>query len=170
MEKRKLSKIPRTPASDEMLQIAKETDKHYIATVENMEEEILMITFYPVRKLKKEKREAQMRTFFSKDDYITQDLSVEKTKWIIASFDMMNCTQPYTYRYQRTGEKSIWVIIPNVRFVKNEDHEKTEHFFAKWRLESDSNEWHSIDRFQNEVKKRRLEEKHAKETEPIDRL
>ena len=170
MEKRKLSKIPRTPASDEILRIAKETSKHYVATVEKMEEKILMITFYPVRRLKKGKREAQMRTFFSKDDYITQDLSVEKTKWITASFDMMNCTQPYTYHYQRTGENGIWVIIPNVRFAKIEDHEKTEHFFDEWRSKSDSNEWHSIDRFQDEVKKRRLEEKHAKETEPIDRL
>lgn len=44
-----------------------------------------MVTFYPIRKLKRGKKDAQLRTFFSKNDYISQDLTVEKVKWLTAA-------------------------------------------------------------------------------------
>lgn len=81
MEKRKLAKIPREEASDEMVRFAERAAGTHIVTTRDIEKDLLMVTFYPIRKLKKGKKDAQLRTFFSKNDYISQDLTVEKVKW-----------------------------------------------------------------------------------------
>ena len=80
MEKRKLAKIPREEASDEMVRFAERAAGTHIVTTKDIEKDLLMVTFYPIRKLKKGKKDAQLRTFFSKNDYISQDLTVEKVK------------------------------------------------------------------------------------------
>lgn len=82
MDKRKLSKIPQETASDEMLKFAERATGTHIVTCTEIEKDLLMLMFYPVKGLKKGKREARIRTFFSKTDYITQDLSVSKVKWM----------------------------------------------------------------------------------------
>ena len=87
MEKRKLAKIPREEASDEMVRFAERATGTHIVTTKDIEKDLLMVTFYPIRKLKKGKKDAQLRTFFSKNDYISQDLTVEKVKWLTAAFD-----------------------------------------------------------------------------------
>lgn len=76
MEKRKLAKIPREEASDEMVRFAERAAGTHIVTTKDIEKDLLMVTFYPIRKLKKGKKDAQLRTFFSKNDYISQDLTV----------------------------------------------------------------------------------------------
>ena len=91
MDKRKLSKIPRETASDEMLKFAERATGTHIVTCTEIEKDLLMLMFYPVKGLKKGKRGARIRTFFSKTDYITQDLSVSKVKWLTAALDRMDC-------------------------------------------------------------------------------
>lgn len=106
MDKRKLSKIPQETASDEMLKFAERATGTHIVTCTEIEKDLLMLMFYPVKGLKKGKREARIRTFFSKTDYITQDLSVSKVKWLTAALDRMDCIgEFYEYHYDWDTEK-----------------------------------------------------------------
>ena len=91
MDKRKLSKIPRDPATPDMIRMAKRLGgMTHIMTARLLEDEkILQLTFYEISKLKQGKSEAAFRTFLSDSDYITQDLKVSKVKWLTAAFDGM---------------------------------------------------------------------------------
>ena len=83
MEKRKLAQIPREEATDEMVRFAERAAGTHIVTTRDIEKDLLMVTFYPIDKLKKGEKGAQLRTFFSKNDYISQDLASERVKWRI---------------------------------------------------------------------------------------
>lgn len=168
MDKKKLSQIPREEASDEMLLFSERVTGTHIVTSKIVENNVLMLTFYPVADLKKGKREAQIRTFFSKTDYITQDLSVEKKKWLTASFGHMECLSLYEYHWDSKTMKH-W-HTPNMFFWTDADLDKMREFFKEFSSDNDELEWTAVYRFQNIIMKRRLEEKHAKETNPIDRL
>lgn len=87
MEKRKLSALPRPEATAEMVEMADRLDgMEHIVTAELVDDnKILLLNFYEVSKLKKGKTEAAFRTFLSSDDYITQDLSQSKVKWLTDS-------------------------------------------------------------------------------------
>lgn len=87
MEKRKLAQIPREEATDEMVRFAERAAGTHIVTTRDIEKDLLMMTFYPIDKLKKGEKSAQLRTFFSKNDYISQDLTAERVKWLTAAFD-----------------------------------------------------------------------------------
>lgn len=91
MEKRKLSAIPRMEATPEMVEMADRMPgiKHMVTAELVEDSKILLLNFFEVSKLKKGKTEAAFRTFLSSDDYITQDLSVSKVKWLTAAFDNM---------------------------------------------------------------------------------
>ncbi|MDB8774704.1 MULTISPECIES: hypothetical protein [unclassified Ruminococcus] len=89
MEKRKLAKIPREEATDEMVRFSERAAGTHIVTTKDIEKDLLMVTFYPIRNLKKGEKSAQLRTFFSKNDYISQDLTTEKVKWLTAAYDRM---------------------------------------------------------------------------------
>ena len=101
MEKRKLAKIPSEEASDEMVRFSDRATGTHIITTREIEKDLLMLNFYPIKGLKKGKKEAQIRTFFSKNDYITQDLTTEKVKWLTAAFDRMDCISLYEYHWDR---------------------------------------------------------------------
>ena len=66
MEKRKLAQIPREEATDEMVRFAERAAGTHIVTTRDIEKDLLMMTFYPIDKLKKGEKSAQLRTFFSK--------------------------------------------------------------------------------------------------------
>lgn len=90
MKKRKLSAIERPKATPEMIEKARElNDIKYIAEPKLIDNTILVINFFSISDLKEGSIAATFRTFLSKDDYITQDLTKDSTKWITASFDMM---------------------------------------------------------------------------------
>lgn len=101
MEKRKLAKIPREEASEEMVRFAERAAGTHIVTTRDIEKDLLMVTFYPIGKLKKGEKGAQLRTFFSKNDYISQDLTSERVKWLTAAFDRMECIHLYEYHWDR---------------------------------------------------------------------
>lgn len=128
MDKRKLSKIPRETASDEMLKFAERATGTHIVTCTEIEKDLLMLMFYPVKGLKKGKRGARIRTFFSKTDYITQDLSVSKVKWLTAALDRMDCIgEFYEYHYDWDTEKRTY--IPKMFFWTDGDLEREKNFF-----------------------------------------
>lgn len=109
MKKRKLAKIPREEASDEMVRFAERAAGTHIVTTKDIEKDLLMVTFYPIRKLKKGKKDAQLRTFFSKNDYISQDLTVEKVKWLTAAYDRMYDISLYEHHwdYKESTGRSV---------------------------------------------------------------
>ena len=113
MEKRKLAKIPREEASDEMVRFAERAAGTHIVTTKDIEKDLLMVTFYPIRKLKKGKKDAQLRTFFSKNDYISQDLTVEKVKWLTAAYDRMYDISLYEHHWDYKESTGRWT--PNAR-------------------------------------------------------
>lgn len=108
MEKRKLSTLPRPEATAEMVEMADRLDgMEDIVTAELVEDnKILLLNFYEVSKLKKGKTEAAFRTFLSSDDYITQDLSQSKVKWLTAAFDNIQGFRLWEYKWdQKNMEK-----------------------------------------------------------------
>ena len=64
MEKRKLAKIPREEASDEMVRFAERAAGTHIVTTKDIEKDLLMVTFYPIRKLKKGKKRRSVKNIF----------------------------------------------------------------------------------------------------------
>lgn len=64
MEKRKLAKIPREEASDEMVRFAERAAGTHIVTTKDIEKDLLMVTFYPIRKLKKGKKRRSVKNVF----------------------------------------------------------------------------------------------------------
>ena len=168
MEKRKLSTLPRPEATAEMVEMADRLDgMEHIVTAELVEDnKILLLNFYEVSKLKKGKTEAAFRTFLSSDDYITQDLSQSKVKWLTAAFDNIQGFRLWEYKWDQKTWKSEH--IPKVFIWTAEDKGIMESFFKAYRKDTDENVWNAIDRFQDKVKAERLAEKHRKVLAPID--
>lgn len=149
MEKRKLSALPRPEATAEMVEMADRLDgMEHIVTAELVDDnKILLLNFYEVSKLKKGKTEAAFRTFLSSDDYITQDLSQSKVKWLTAAFDNMQGFRLWEYKWDQKTWKSEH--IPKVFIWTAEDKSIMENFFKAYRKETDENVWNAIDRFQD---------------------
>lgn len=87
MDKRKLAKIPLEEATQDMVNIAAiSKNLYYIITARLIEDnKILLLNFYEIATLRKNKTGAVIRTFLSADDYITQDLTSSKVKWLTSS-------------------------------------------------------------------------------------
>lgn len=66
MDKRKLSKIPQETASDEMLKFAERATGTHIVTCTEIEKDLLMLMFYPVKGLKKENVKHESEHFFQR--------------------------------------------------------------------------------------------------------
>ena len=73
MDKRKLSKIARDPATPDMIKIARRLGgmTHMVTARLFEDKKILQLTFYEISKLKQGKSEAEFRTFLSDSDYST---------------------------------------------------------------------------------------------------
>jgi len=150
MEKRKLAKIPREEASDEMVRFAERAAGTHIVTTKDIEKDLLMVTFYPIRKLKKGKKDAQLRTFFSKNDYISQDLTVEKVKWLTAAYDRMYDISLYEHHWDYKESTGRWT--PNMFFWTDADIDRMRSFFKEWSTEKDVKDWTAVERFQDMVR------------------
>lgn len=166
MDKRKLSAMPRVEATPEMVEMADRMPgiKHMVTAELVDDNKILLLNFFEVSKLKKGKTEAAFRTFLSSDDYITQDLSVSKVKWITAAFD--NMQNFHIWHHEWDGNK--YLHIPLVFIWSANDKEIMEKFFRSYSRKQDESVWDAIRRFQDEVKDARLAEKHRKVLAPID--
>lgn len=166
MDKRKLSAMPRVEATPEMVEMADRMPgiKHMVTAELVDDNKILLLNFFEVSKLKKGKTEAAFRTFLSSDDYITQDLSVSKVKWITAAFD--NMQNFHIWHHEWDGNK--YLHIPLVFIWSANDKEIVEKFFRSYSRKQDESVWNAIGRFQDEVRDARLAEKHRKVLAPID--
>ena len=150
MEKRKLAKIPREEASDEMVRFAERAAGTHIVTTKDIEKDLLMVTFYPIRKLKKGKKDAQLRTFFSKNDYISQDLTVEKVKWLTAAYDRMYDISLYEHHWDYKESTGRWT--PNMFFWTDADIDRMRSFFKEWSTEKDARDWTAVTRLRRNQK------------------
>lgn len=171
MDKKVLSVIPRQSATEKMIKTADRLDGfNYFVTAELIEEgTIVMIHVYQVSKLKKGKRNAEFRTFLSKDDYINQELNSEKVHWFTSSFSMMNDFNAYGSLWNNKTKK--WEYHDVVYFRSKEEKEVLSGFFKEYSEADDKfNPWSAVYRFQEKVKEKRLEVRHKKETDPIDQL
>ena len=140
MEKRKLSAIAREKASEDMIEIAgRLKGMRHIVTAQMVEDNrILLLTFYNISDLANGKEGAAFRTFLSHEDYITQDLRVEKVKWLTASFSMMNEFNVYESTWDKEKialyERSLFLFVPmrnrslSQHFLKNTQGRKMEQF------------------------------------------
>lgn len=136
----------------------------YIVDAKLVDENILVMNFFEVSELRERKTVATFRTFLSKDDYVTQDLTKDSTKWITASFDMMQGIGFYRTiwdeqkrEYRDDFSAYIW-----------SGQDVIETFFISYKKHESDTIWNLIRRFQNKVKDERLEQKHRKVLDPID--
>lgn len=174
MDKRKLAAVPREPATEAMIDTARRLCgiKHIVTARYHEDMKILQLTFYEVRMLISGKPDAAFRTFLSDSDYITQDLKVSKVKWLTASFAMMD---GFLYEHSHWNDKTNrWEYTPAVYINSKQDLQAMERFFHDDIRPEDSLRgiypWVAIARFQTRVMDNRLEARHKKETDIIDKL
>ena len=163
MNKRLLSRIEKPKASENMIRLAKRTDgDRYIATAKIIDvdgEKILLLNFFQRSELVKEKTGAAFRTFISRSDYITQDLSSARVKWKTGSFKSI-----LGWYWWNTKEKGH-----DVTFASDSDFISAKYYMKAYLEGEDPNVWDAIWKFQDEVLDRRLKAKHKKETDKIDK-
>lgn len=175
MNKRKQGKIPRREATAEMIQAAGQIREAYIAATEMLEGDMLVLTVWETKGLRKGERGALFRTFMEADDYITQDLTTAATRWRTANFYNMrfdtrtggecNQIELFSERY-RDG---YWHYKSRTFFWTDQDQERILNFLEKFQKKESRNVWELLERYQGDIQKQRLEERHRKETDQIDR-
>lgn len=165
MEKRKLSAIERPKATPEMVEKAGELNEiKYIIDTELVDKNIVVMNFFAVAELREGKTTAAFRTFLSEDDYITQDLTNDNTKWLTASFDMMQDIGFYRIIWDEQERK----CRDNFSVYIWSGQDVIESFFKSYKKHASDTIWNLIRRFQDKVKDERLEQKHRKVLDPID--
>lgn len=172
MDKRALLAIPRPALTDknkEMPLLA--SNMCYLATASRQEiggNDTLIINFF--RKEEKELKSA-FRTFCQMDDYITQDLSTDRTKWKTGAIDYLT---GYLYWHRNSGN----IVIASV-----EEREAILSFLQDFRRMHgiddqqraiphgavvDSEVENRIDEYQGVIKEWKLQARHKKEKAEID--
>ena len=163
MNKRALSKLERPAATEEMLRLAERTDgDKYIATAKIIDidgEKILLLNFFLRSQLAKKKTEAAFRTFISRSDYITQDLTSTRVKWKTGSFKSM-----LGWYWWNTNERGYDVV-----FASDSDFISARYYMKSYLKGEKQNVWDAIWRFQDKVIDVRLKARHKKETDKIDK-
>ncbi len=107
MDKKRLRSIERPQAKEEYFSQAKTaSDFQYLAEIQQIED-VMQIAFFRTENLILGKKEADARLFVSADDYITQDLTSVKVKWVKSRVD---CVTHYDWNYNKP-----W--LGNVGFV-----------------------------------------------------
>lgn len=173
MDKRALSAIPRPVLTDknkEMLLLA--PHMCYLVTASRQEIkgiDTLIINFF--RAEKKELKPA-FRTFCQPEDYITQDLTTEKTKWKTGAIDHLT---GYLYWYQNGGnivvasiEERTTILDFLYEFKKKHGIKDYERYTGQSGAITDTELEDRIDEYQNKIKEWRLQKKHNKEIAWID--
>ena len=89
--------------------------------------------FYEIATLREGKTQAAFRTFMSKSDYITQDLTASKIKWKTASFENMNNCCLWDVSWNK--EKEDLEYTSKVFIYSARDQNTIEEFFKVLRTE-----------------------------------
>lgn len=173
MDKRALSAIPRPVLTDknkEMLLLV--PNMSYLATATRQDisgVDTLIINFFHAEK--KDLKPA-FRTFCQPEDYITQDLTVDKTKWKTGA---INYLTGYLYWYRNGGN----IVMASVEeretilgflydFKKRNDVKDYQRIMAQGRSVVDTEVEDRIDEYQDTIKEWKLQKKHGKEKAEID--
>lgn len=153
MNKRILAKIK--PAKAPVQMTLADHGAKYVVNAEYLED-LLCVTFFEVREQQDTCAGPKLRTFFdfSNDDYITQDMSSSKTKWLTGKIDAVTSTD-----YWRMDR----------RFVIDEESKKIiEDAFP---ADDPSTHWIvRIYKWQNGILKKRREERYKAELAPTDEV
>ena len=168
MDKRKLAKIPLEEATQDMIDMAvMSKNLYYIITASLIEDnKILLLNFYEIATLRKNKTGAVIRTFLSADDYITQDLTSSKVKWLTSSF--VNMDRSFTDSHYNNKTKHLECIDRTI-FRTQEELNMVYNFISGGRrTKEDSDIWREIYSYQNKILADRLAAKHAKELAAVD--
>ena len=172
MDKRALSAIPRpilTDKNKEMLLLV--PHMCYLTTASRQEvngNDTLIINFF---RAEENELKPAFRTFCQIDDYITQDLTTDKTKWKTGAIDYLT---GYLYWHRNSGN----IVIASVS-----ERQKILDFFSDFRKKYgiddqqkliphgsavDSEIENRIDEYQNRIKEWKLQAKHNREKAEID--
>lgn len=172
MDKRSLSAVPRpslTKKNKQMLLLVPHMS--YLATADRREingEDTLIINFFHAEE---KELKPEFRTFCQMDDYITQDLSMDKTKWKTGA---INHLTGYLYWYRNSGN----IVIASIR-----ERNKILGFLRDFRKRNgigdheidipkgaavDSEVENRIDEYQNTIKGWKLQKRHREEKADID--
>ena len=153
MDKKKLRNIERPNASEEYFSQAKRVEGlRYLAEVKQIED-IMQIAFFPVKGLIENQRNADARILISADDYITQDLTIAKTKWLKGRID---CVTHYEWNY-----KKPW--LGDIGFVDDESRKIFVERFGETEKPRHSTPWPNLYKWQSEVLERKRKERYEDE-------
>lgn len=172
MDKRALSAIPRPTLTDknrEMQQLIQKMS--YLVTASRQEiagRDTLIINFFQAGK---DGLKPQFRTFCQMDDYISQDLTTDKTKWKTGA---INSLAGYLYWH----ENGVNIVIASVG-ERNEILDFLRDFRKTYGIDDqrmiiakgsvvDSEVKNRIDEYQDSIKEWKLRERHSKEKAEID--
>lgn len=172
MDKRALSAIPRPTLTDknrEMLLLV--SNMCYLVTASRQEiggNDTLIINFF---RAEEKELKPSFRTFCQMDDYITQDLSTDKTKWKTGAIDYLT---GYLYWHRNSGNiviasaaerEVILFFLQDFRRMHGIDDQQRviPHGAAV-----DGEIENRIDEYQGKIKEWKLQERHKKEMAEID--
>ncbi|MDD2979569.1 MAG: PcfJ domain-containing protein [Hespellia sp.] len=167
MDKRKLSKIPRPefPEIDNGLIERLPAEIKHIVTSTFIDDEILILNFF-----EKKSRNPVMRTFFTDEDYITQDLTQSKTKWITSGFYSWTNTKLDVMLTKSSWNRNEWTHKECVFVASDFDKQLIDDFFMIYAKDGDDCAWEKVYRYQEHARSVRRELKYKKETDPIDAI
>ena len=166
MNKRVLSKLPRKTLSIHTPGRRKDYLEYYIHAQLVEDGSVLMLHFYDAKKVKEGQREASFRTFISHEDYINQELNVEGIKWTTSSLWNKGIYYRRYWAYQSKYNKDTSLYI-----CSKEEKEIMSEFLKGYIKEEDEYvPLEALFRYQQGIMDKKLELRHRKETDPIDRL
>ncbi|WP_300782002.1 PcfJ domain-containing protein [uncultured Acetatifactor sp.] len=172
MDKRALSAIPRPALTDKNKEMPLlVSNMCYLATASRQEiggNDTLIINFF--RKEEKKLNPA-FRTFCQMDDYITQDLSTDRTKWKTGAIDYLT---GYLYWHRNSGNIVIASVAEREVILSFlQDFRRTHGIDDQQRAIPhgavvDSEVENRIDEYQGVIKEWKLQARHKKEKAEID--
>ena len=172
MDKRALSAIPRPALTDKNREMPLlVSNMCYLATASRQEiggNDTLIINFF--REEDKELKPA-FRTFCQMDDYITQDLSTDRTKWKTGAIDYLT---GYLYWHRNSGNIVIAsvtereVILSFLQDFRQMHGIDDQQRVIPHGAVVDSEVENRIDEYQGVIKEWKLQARHKKEKAEID--
>lgn len=156
MDKKLLRQIPRPVAKPEYIELARNAEQSRWLLHVSESDGILQVSAWSAVDMRKEgTTQAKYRFFLSKDDYITQDLTVEKTKWL-------------TGKLSNTLQVGYWNSPWNsVVFVDTKSRKLFERHFPpaarSWWSNQEKTPFITVEDWQEKILCRRLKERHARE-------
>lgn len=157
MDKKALRSIPRPVADPSYFELVKDVKKAKWLVKVEMAGDVMQAIAWDVKDLQNGKTGASLRLFFGDMDFITQDLKVEKTKW-------------YTGKAFSVLKLYWWNIKPEdmIMYADEESRKLLEARFVPELCGTvNKSPWIAIDRWQEKILEKRLDERHNRELAPV---